>query len=88
MIAAGTMIAVGTAIAAGAVTAAGTTIVAAGADPIGAAQIMAGATRAAGPNGAGTTGCASAVELQDRGGAFGRRPIPLARRSAVLLIMG
>ena len=64
----GTMIVDGMAIATGATTAAGMAIavgtaIAAGTGHIGAAPIMAGATRAAGPSGAGITACASAVEL-------------------------
>ena len=77
---AGTMIADGMVIVAGAATAAGMAIAAgaataAGTGHIGAAPIMAGATRVAGPNGAGITACASAVEIAASGRCLHHRPV-------------
>ena len=71
----GMAIVIGVAIVAGAVIATGA-MIAAGIVAIGAAPIMAGVTRAAGLNGAGTTACASAAEAMTAflGGCCGGRP--------------
>lgn len=85
---AGTMIVDGTAIAAGGATAAGTetaATVVTGTGHIGAAPIMAGATRVAGLSGAGTTAFASAAE---RPGIFWAAVVAAARFSGRLDVFG
>jgi len=80
-----TMIAIGMATVTGVVIAAGAmiataTMIAVGIVVIGAAPIMAGAARAAGPNGAGITACASAAKGHDSiSGRLLPRPPVLAK---------
>ena len=63
-------------VAAGTMAAAGMTVAIGTAHAGGRPAIMAGATGIAGPNGAGTTACASAAEVEGLGGGFGRRLAP------------